>query len=268
MKIYSKILTKSFLIEEYSKKKKTILQIAKEVGCGATTLRDYLIKQGIPIRSKSEANKGINNKYHHILTEKFLIKEYIKNKKSIKTIAKEINSSCKPVYMALKRNGIEIRTKFEQNYGKNNGHWKEGISSKQHYCKDCGNPINLSTVYRGGRCKSCARKEEYKDPTNHPCYIDGSSFEPYPTVFNNFLKQQIRKRDNYICQKCGITEEEHLTVYGLVLSVHHIDYNKENCKKENLITLCRECNTRVNFNRKHWTEYFQTKIKQFNNAKI
>lgn len=263
MKTYSKILTKNFLYKEYIVNKKTILQIAKQAGCGSTTLRDYLIKQGIPIRSKSEAMQGSNNKYHHILTKEFLIKEYTKNKKSIKTIADEIGSSCKPVYMALKRNGIEIRSKFEQNYGKNNGYWRDGISSKQHFCIDCGDPINLSTVYRGSRCKSCARKEEYKDPTNHPGYIDGSSFEPYPTAFNNFLKESIRKRDNYTCKKCGITEEEHLTVYGLVLSVHHINYNKQNCEETNLITLCRECNTRVNFNRGYWTSYFQNKIKVF-----
>ena len=107
MKNYSKILTKSFLIKEYIQNKKDMQAIANETGCGRTTVRSYLIKYNIPIRAKSEAMKGSNNKYHGILTKKFLIKEYIINKKSIKTIAKEINSSCKPVYMALKRNQIE-----------------------------------------------------------------------------------------------------------------------------------------------------------------
>ena len=132
MKNFSKILTKSFLIKEYIKKKKPILQIAKEVGCGATTVRSYLVKFNIPIRSKSEAMQGSNNKYHKILTKKFLSKEYTTNKKSIAAIAKEIDSSCKPVYMALKRNNIKIRGKSEQNYGKNNGHWRDGISLKPH----------------------------------------------------------------------------------------------------------------------------------------
>ena len=35
-----------------------------------------------------------------------------------------------------------------------------------------------------------------------------------------------------------------------ILAIHHIDYNKKNNKEENLITLCRSCNVKVNFNRK------------------
>lgn len=39
--------------------------------------------------------------------------------------------------------------------------------------------------------------------------------------------------------------------------VHHIDYNKQNNNPENLITLCNRCNSKVNFNREYWTQYFQ-----------
>ena len=45
-------------------------------------------------------------------------------------------------------------------------------------------------------------------------------------------------------------------------SVHHIDYNKQNCKENNLITLCLQCNNRVNSNRNYWKEYFQNKSKE------
>ena len=33
------------------------------------------------------------------------------------------------------------------------------------------------------------------------------------------------------------------------LHVHHIDYNKKNCKKSNLITICRSCNSMANKDR-------------------
>ena len=56
-----------------------------------------------------------------------------------------------------------------------------------------------------------------------------------------------------------MTEEEHIIVLGEALTVHHIDYDKENCKENNLITLCKQCNSRVNFNRKYWTNYFKSK---------
>lgn len=91
-------------------------------------------------------------------------------------------------------------------------------------------------------------------------YIDGLGTSPYPSQFNSDLKLKIRKRDNYTCQNCGMTEEEHIIVIGQVLHVHHIDYNKQNCDEDNLITLCLWCNMRANKNREIWKESFRNKI--------
>jgi len=77
-------------------------------------------------------------------------------------------------------------------------------------------------------------------------------------------KESIRKRDNYICQNCSMIEEEHLIVIGTNLHIHHIDYDKENCNENNLITLCNSCNVRANFNRDYWKNIFQNKIAQLN----
>jgi len=57
-----------------------------------------------------------------------------------------------------------------------------------------------------------------------------------------------------------MTEEEHLIVFGKVLTIHHIDYNKQNCKENNLITLCGSCNTRANFNRSYWVDFYKQKV--------
>ena len=89
-----------------------------------------------------------------------------------------------------------------------------------------------------------------------PCWLDGRSYEPYPQEWSEKLRESIRKRDNYECQNCGMTEEEHLIVYGQVLEIHHIDYNKQNCNEDNLITLCKQCNIRVNKNQDYWFAYF------------
>lgn len=102
-------------------------------------------------------------------------------------------------------------------------------------------------------------KKRFEIPENHPCYVNGLGNEPYPIEFNQELKEKIRKRDNYTCQKCNITEEEHLIVYGIKLSIHHIDYDKQNCNDNNLITLCKQCNIRANYNRDYWKEYYQRK---------
>jgi len=70
------------------------------------------------------------------------------------------------------------------------------------------------------------------------------------------LRDNILERDNYICQNCGMTQEEHLTVYGRDLEVHHIDYNKNNNIENNLISLCKQCNIRANYNRDYWKNIF------------
>ena len=83
-------------------------------------------------------------------------------------------------------------------------------------------------------------------------WIDGRSFEPYSIEFDRKLKKQIRERDNYTDQLTG----------GYGNTVHHINYDKQNCNPKKLITLNRSNNSMVNFNRKYWTQYFNNLIKQ------
>ncbi len=72
---------------------------------------------------------------------------------------------------------------------------------------------------------------------------------PYAFDFNEELKEVIKKRDGYICQFpiCGVDTS---------LVVHHVDYDKMNNEPANLITLCREHNSKVNYNRGYWETYF------------
>jgi len=43
---------------------------------------------------------------------------------------------------------------------------------------------------------------------------------------------------------------------------HHMDYNKKNCDPQNIITICNSCNSRANFNRKWWTEFYSTLMQE------
>ena len=160
--------------------------------------------------------------------------------------------------------------------GENNNSYKLESEKIKYYCIDCKKELKN---YKAQRCPKCwykllhkddceccsckAHKGEYKGK-NHPNYIHGEGNFPYPIEFNDQLKELIRKRDNYTCQNCNIVEEEHLIVIGTVLTIHHIDYNKDNCLKDNLITLCNQCNIRANFNRDYWQELYQNKIAQTN----
>ena len=72
---------------------------------------------------------------------------------------------------------------------------------------------------------------------NHPNWQGGISNNPYPDGWNNMLKESIRQRDNYMCQECGIIQEE----FKKALQVHHIDCDKDNLNPNNLTSLCNSC---------------------------
>jgi len=79
-----------------------------------------------------------------------------------------------------------------------------------------------------------------------PNWRGGKSFEPYSLDWTRTLRQSIRERDKYTCQICGEKQGDR------ALSVHHIDYNKENCNPNNLISVCIRCHVKTNYNRDYW----------------
>lgn len=139
-------------------------------------------------------------------------------------------------------------------------------NAKKYSCKDCG--IKIS--HQSQRCNLCSYKllEGKHNPMhkirgpNHPNWKGGISKQSYPIQFNPRLKRFIRKRDNFICQLCGIPEKKSIKILKRKLPIHHIDYNKENCDQGNLITLCSACNSKVNFHREKWLKIFKSKIKR------
>ena len=110
-----------------------------------------------------------------------------------------------------------------------------------------------------GKCHSRNTREKIAQGMigkKHWNWQDGKSSEIYPQAFNKELKEQVRKRDNYVCQECGHTQKR----LGYRLDVHHIDYNKKNNILNNLISLCRSCHIQANFLRKDWSFYFRNKL--------
>lgn len=83
-------------------------------------------------------------------------------------------------------------------------------------------------------------------------WIDGRSKLPYGKEFTKRLKVQIRKRDNYQCQICNKQFIEKKDNNKIFLTIHHIDFNKNNNDISNLICLCNVCNTNCNFKRNYW----------------
>lgn len=183
------------------------------------------------------------------ISKRILIKKYIREEKSNKEVAKELNLSGYIVWARLKEYGL-MRNQSEATI----------IAHK----KVIRHKLNC-------QCCVCKSKRGELEGKNHYLYgrkgiqtngwIDGRSFEPYPLEWTETLKEAIRQRDNYICQNknCGCLEIE---LYGRFkkLDVHHIDYNKENLDPNNLISLCHDCHMKTNGNRDYWINYFQAKM--------
>ena len=74
---------------------------------------------------------------------------------------------------------------------------------------------------------------------------------PYPENWTETLREAIRQRDNFVCQLCGIHQDE-LNGRFKILDCHHIDYDKENCDPKNLVSLCRLCHLETNGRREYW----------------
>jgi len=58
--------------------------------------------------------------------------------------------------------------------------------------------------------------------------------------------EEIFERDNWQCQKCGMSPEQSILLFNRRLAIHHIDGNGEkaeitNNELDNLITLCIRC---------------------------
>lgn len=73
---------------------------------------------------------------------------------------------------------------------------------------------------------------------------------PYSTDWTNTLKRSIRERDKYTCRICLIQQDERMH------AIHHIDYDKNNCNPNNLVTLCNSCHAKTNTNREYRINFF------------
>jgi len=117
---------------------------------------------------------------------------------------------------------------------------KENYDNNPERRRDASKRMFLLWQDSGFRERMCAaRSEEFcenwgiNDNTN-----------PYPYVFNERFRKEIRERDNCKCAICRLEAK----------SVHHIDYNKKNTTQNNCIVLCRSCHGKTNRNRVYWHE--------------
>ena len=152
---------------------------------------------------------------------------------------KRISESCKKVVHTKKWNlRVSNATKGKPKHSEESK-LKIGLASRGH--------IPWNKCKKTGIVPKTAWKKGQNAMENNYSWKGGKSFEPYSVDWTKTLKRSIRERDRYVCQLCG---KEPST------SVHHIDYNKNNCNPNNLITLCKPCHQKTNFKRSKWIKHF------------
>lgn len=145
--------------------------------------------------------------------------------------------------------------------GKNNPYWKGGLETIA--CLHCKQEFEAPPSTNRKFCSLSCRDEYWQEhPSEAPNWQGGISQDSYPHEFNRDYKDQIRRRDNFTCQFCGLSQEEQKRKYNRNFSTHHIDYDKNNLAQKNLISLCDSCHSKTHTNREYWQPFFEAKIKQ------
>jgi len=76
----------------------------------------------------------------------------------------------------------------------------------------------------------------------------------YPDIFySEELRKTILIEQNSKCFLCG------KDISNLWPHLHHVDYEKTNCERKNLVFLCSRCHGKTNSNRKFWKKYLTEK---------
>lgn len=206
--------------------------------------------------------KKCHYKNQIIKIDKLLIYDlYFKNKLTVEDISKKFKISHGAIANIFERNNWKTRkTKdyLQINISKSilydlyiNKKWSANKIAKKFKCSK----LPILNLLKKFKISIRSRSESHfgiNRGKKNPNWMGGFDRRDYPYEFNQALKHQIRQRDNFTCQCCGMTEEEHVKNFKQSLHVHHIDYNKKNYNNENLISLCCGCHTKSSFNRDYW----------------
>ena len=96
------------------------------------------------------------------------------------------------------------------------------------------------------------KMSERLEGSNNPAWRGGISYDEYCKIFSvQEFKDMIKERDG---NKCLNPSCKKIKTY---LVIHHIDYIKQNCDLNNLITVCNSCNSAANIDREWHKSWYQ-----------
>lgn len=146
-------------------------------------------------------------------------------------------------------------TKGRKNYYCSKICWESRSPKINIHCDECGKEFY---EWKGNLNKHnyCSRECRIKNlrGEKHPNWKGGFKIAKYTYEFQ-IKKKKIRLRDGNKCILCSLYSFNSNN-YPF-LDIHHIDFNKQNNKDENLITLCHSHHSQTKKNRMIWQELFK-----------
>lgn len=215
-----------------------------------TCNRKYF-KKIVTSKKEWEANKYCSRKCIHIGKAPFN-----KGKKMVEIVSdykhwnqgKNTNISTKnKISQTLKGHNNNTAQIEALNLGRINLHKKHEAQRIFKNCFICNKHLILSPSLNRNDHQCCSMKcygeyqARYHTGKNAHAYINGASFDPYPPEFSPNLRRAIRRRDKFTCQICFNAKRNKR------LDVHHIDFDKQNNSKINLVTLCISCHSKITY---------------------
>lgn len=239
LKEIRQIVTKEFLIEEYVVKERALLEISKSLGFknGTTFLDKQIRKHGIEKRGcKWAANTDASKeKRKNTCKEKFGVENVFQTQ-----FVKDLNQSTSAKQKSSKKISERLRSKTKEE-------WKEILRKRKDTLfatKGVYNIAQMSDVKKKISMTKCGfsagQEEEWK---THISSRPSLPQEEYEGDFHDpAFRRRIMQQQSWSCAICKKSRHQNRSTR---FPLHHIDKNKKNNNRENLVFLCSNCHGKV-----------------------
>jgi hypothetical protein len=184
----------------------------------------------------------------------------IRSPEVIKNMSERVKGDKHPFYGKKRPEHSKImKGENNPNFGKD----FSGINNPMFGKKHSSNAINkMMEAQKGDKHPFYGKKRpehsKIMKGENNPSWLGGISCEPYCTQWTDKeYKDSIRlERDGGICQNFLCEGRSNK------ICLHHINYDKKDCRPLNLITLCISCNFKANHNRDWYKSFYNELIRR------
>jgi uncharacterized protein YjcR len=249
----SQVHDEDWLREQYCDQERSTVDIADELNLSHSTVRNWLDRHGIEFRDRHEAQA--DGDVEPLQDEDWLRREYWDKGRTATDIGEELGVYDSTVNRWLERHDIGkkahnvARTGEEIRQLENEDWLREQYHGEVLSTVEIAEKVGVTSRCVNDWMQRHGIERRGWSGEDNPMWKGGSADYYGPSWHS--ARREARERDDYTCQRCGMTDAEHTAQYGQALHVHHIepfrtfdDHTKAN-RLENLITLCRDCHTEL-----------------------